>query len=91
MGVRGDLADERVGDTSCGDPRGRTASSRVQESCHGKGEGVSSNSGPSSEPIGDAVETDGSIPAQRVDSPGGVASGSAVEDVDDGVVILGYN
>jgi hypothetical protein len=52
---------------------------------------VSSNSGPSSEPIGDAVETDGSIPAQRVDSPGGVASGSAVEDVDDGVVILGYN
>ncbi|WP_156960410.1 hypothetical protein [Amycolatopsis taiwanensis] len=44
-----------------------------------------------SEPIGDASETDRPIPAQRLDSPSGVISGSVVEDVDDGVVILGYN
>jgi hypothetical protein len=52
---------------------------------------VNSDSGPSSEQTGAVSETDRSIPMQRVESPGSVISGPVVEDVEDGVVILGYN
>lgn len=57
----------------------------------GREKDVNSNSEASSEPVGDVSETDRPIPVQRVTSPISVVSGSVIEEVEDGVVILGYN